>query len=306
MLNPCENVNQKFSSLMNTYNSVVSFTKMKLNEKDCILALDSNGILNIWIIRKEKFSFSNKYETSNDLLDFSEYNILFPDLAFDISAAILPSLLKSFDNRNLNFTNFEKINDEYLIFTGNFNTFLIRKAHLETHLLNISPNNSGNKTEIKNIDIDFSLNDFSLCKSLSYLSRTVQINGIELGFGSDIIYTYSSTGEIFIYKISENNSFDFLKRAKIIDLENNQNHNNYEIHYITTCRLIPIKHQLVCGTNKSCLIFLDSRNLENLGIFCIKLNKFFKDIDAYVEEEMSTEGEFLKEEYTGKRGRGNY
>jgi hypothetical protein len=307
MLNPYENGIQKFSSLMNSYNSVVSFTKMKLNEKDCILALDVNGILNTWIIKKENFAYSNKFEMSNDLLDFSEYNIFFPDIAFDISAAVLPSIDITSDNRNVNFTNFEKINDKYLIFTGNFKTFVIKKTHLETHLLNLSPTNEGNKTEIKNIEIDLSLNDFSLCKASTYESSTIQINGIVIDYGSDIIYTYSSTAEIFIYKISENNSFDFVKRAKILNLENyyNYDHNNSQIHSITTCRLIPTKNQLVCGTNKSCLIFLDSRNLQNLGIFSIKLNKFYEDLDQFVEEEMSAEDEFLKEENTcNAKGRG--
>ena len=141
----------------------------------------------------------------------------------------------------------------------------------QNNIQNIKPKNS-HRTEIKNIDIDIALNDYTECND----SQNLLINGVEIDYVNKKLFTFSSNGDLLKYTFDVNNlgTFSFEKSLNI----NIENFYEYaDKMFITSCKLLSNQSKLVCGTNKSNLIFIDSRNLKILGIFDLRRNKYYED-----------------------------
>jgi len=272
-----ENGKKIYSNLNNCYNTIVSFTNLTINDKKCLLGLDTKGILYIWEIKREYFSIISN--TMDDLLDFSDHKVYFPEIAFDITPAILTLTHNS--DAILNFTKLQKLYDEFLIITGNFNTVLIKKEQIESrlsnttilnqkNLKNVNENNS-QRIEIKNIDFDIALNDLSECSS-----QNSQIISVEIDYVNHKIFSFSSNGEILKFAFDVNNLGTFYLEKSFNSNIENYYENSEKIH-LTTSKLLGDQNKLVCGTNKSSLIFIDSRSLKLMGIFNILRNKYYED-----------------------------
>jgi len=207
----------KFSYLKNiSQKSIISLIKIKICDKDCILALDSLGIINLWIIHEDIFHFNN---LGNDrLIAFSDTRILYPDLVFDLKSTVLINNSIYYNNnlnenllysKNINFTKMNLYGD-FIILSGQFNTFFINKSKIENRVHNYLSNQNlikmhnenfleshllpSHKVSLFNLDLDYKLNDFAM-------GDNNLINGFEIDYENNRIITFSDNGFIFIYDL---------------------------------------------------------------------------------------------------------
>jgi WD40 repeat protein len=267
----------KFSLLLNSYKSVISVVEWTLNDSYCILALDSLGIINVWIIDENIFNFGKGNNQENEdfhndeLIDFSDTKVIYPEMGFDINQIVKTINPDLSESRSICFSKMEKINDEFLIICGDFNTFLIRKEQIEKKICNkissVFPNKSKLQIPIELLESDINLLDFSISSKNS-------INGFDIDYDSNRILTFSDSGLIFLYDL---NNFDLIFSSDTNDFP------QYKFSE-SPCTILSGKFiyqegkgkMIVLGTDEGNLIFMDI-NGNYCGLHNVSLNKFIRD-----------------------------
>lgn len=300
-MNTTQNISSKFfnkfSILLNSNKSVISVSEWKLCDKYCILALDSLGIINVWIIDENIFSlvkgnYNDKEVSFNDeLIDFSDTKVIYPEVGFDINQIARANNPDLEESRSIYFSNMKKIDDEFLIICGEFNTFLIRKEQVEQKILNkissVFPNISKLQIPIESLQSDINLLDFSI-------SNKNLINGIDINYEYSRILTFSDSGHIFLYDL---NNFELILTTNINDLP------LYKFSEfpssVLSGKFINQEGQekiIVIGTNDGNLIFFDIQG-NYQGLHNVNINKYTRanEILPDIEEFEVTNKESINE-----------
>lgn len=300
-MNTTQNISSKFfnkfSILLNSNKSVISVSEWILCDKYCILALDSLGIINVWIIDENIFSlvkgnYNDKEVSFNDeLIDFSDTKVIYPEVGFDINQIARANNPDLEESRSIYFSNMKKIDDEFLIICGEFNTFLIRKEQVEQKILNkissVFPNISKLQIPIESLQSDINLLDFSI-------SNKNLINGIDINYEYSRILTFSDSGHIFLYDL---NNFELILTTNINDLP------LYKFSEfpssVLSGKFINQEGQekiIVIGTNDGNLIFFDIQG-NYQGLHNVNINKYTRanEILPDIEEFEVTNKESINE-----------
>lgn len=277
-MNTTQNISSKFfnkfSILLNSNKSVISVSEWKLCDKYCILALDSLGIINVWIIDENIFNlvkgnYNDKEVCFNDeLIDFSDTKVIYPEVGFDINQIARANNPDLEESRSIYFSNMKKIDDEFLIICGEFNTFLIRKEQVEQKMLNkissVFPDISKLQIPIESLQSDINLLDFSI-------SNKNLINGIDINYEYNRILTFSDSGHIFLHEL---NNFELILTTNINDLP------LYKFSEFPSSVLSGkfINQEgkekiIVIGTNDGNLIFFDIQG-NYQGLHNVNINKY--------------------------------
>lgn len=264
----------KFSAILNSNKSIVSVVDMEICDQFCILALDCFGLVNLWAINEDIFSYKDKPD--DELIDFSNYNILYPDISFDIKRNILKSNSKYSEHldyysidKKLHFSKMQKLNGNSLIFCGDFNTFLVKKDQIENKLSNfLNESKSKNKNmsiEVKLLDQDMIINDY-------ILDNGAFINGIDIDYVNNKFITYSDNGSLFLFDL---NTCELIQGLNIDNTP--QFKTLHSTSSILSAKIIPKNNTICVGTNEGNLNFIDYNSYKNIGFLNVCLNKFISN-----------------------------
>jgi hypothetical protein len=233
-----EQESQKQNATEPYYNEIISMLNLKLNKEDCILALDKYGVIYCWKVNTNFYTLSSDIE---DLVEFSDYKVYYPNICLNIKDSLRSS------KENLFFTKMDILDDNFYI-SGEFNPVYFNKNLLEKAIFN--------KPFVNKLKI-ISLGS----EDISILTKHIDmgINNFTINRNLGILTIFSENGNLYFYEKDI-----FIK--------------NYTHSKGITAALLLDKHdRVIFATVDGLIHFINYKTLQYAGLFNPNENKFYTE-----------------------------